>query len=172
MSVFHWQFLITYIFSASLKCGACYIITGLWGEFSVKNANLCLHILFFIFLFFIKNLCFYDFQFFFFFWWSIKFPQRNIKPIRNRNWWWEILSGTVCYLVLMAGFNIMVYKNVSAYFTLTYIHKTGKHLIPRDLLWGLWFHSSIQKNYSTNVSYYQNCDILRRNSCFNIIIMK
>ena len=108
----------------------------------------------------------------FLFWWSIKFPQRNIKPVRNRNWWWEILSGTVCYLVLMAGFNIMVYKNVSAYFTLTYIHKTGKHLIPRDLLWGLWFHSSIQKNYSRNVSYYQNFDILRRNSCFNIMIMK
>ena len=108
----------------------------------------------------------------FLFWWSIKFPQQNIKPVRNRNWWRKILSGTVCYLVLMTGFNIMVYKNVSACFTLTYIHKTGKHLIPRDLLWGMWFHSSIQKNYSRNISYYQNFNILRRNSCFNIMIMK
>ena len=128
--------------------------------------------LFHFFVVFHQKTLFLPLLILFLFWWSTKFPQQNIKPIRNRNWWWEILSGTVCYLVLMAGFNIMVYKNVSAYFTLTYIPKTWKHLIPRDLLGGLWFHSPIQKNYSTNVSYYQNFDILRRNSCFNIMIMK
>ena len=128
--------------------------------------------LFHLFVVFHQKTLFSTFLILFLFWWSIKFPQRNIKPIRNRKWCWEILSGTTCYLVLMAGFNIMVYKNVSAYFTLTDIHKTWKHLIPRSLLWGLRFHSPIQKNYSTNVSYYQNFDILRRNSCFNIIIMK
>ena len=128
--------------------------------------------LFHLFVVFHQKTLFSTFLILFLFWWSIKFPQRNIKPIRNRNWWWEILSGTVYYLVLMAGFNIMVYKNVSAYFTLTDFHKTWKHLIPRGLLWGLRFHSPIQKNYSTNVSYYQNFDILRRSSCFNIMIMK
>ena len=40
------------------KVEACYI-TGRWGEFRVKNATLCLHILFW--LFFIKKLCFYIF---------------------------------------------------------------------------------------------------------------
>ena len=128
--------------------------------------------LFHFFVVFHQKTLFLPLLILFLFWWSIKFPQRIIKPIRNRNWWWEILSGTVCYLVLTTGYNIMVYQNFSAYFTLTYIHKTGKHLIPRDLLWGLWFHSSLQKNYSRNVSYYQNFDILRRNSCFNIMIMK
>ena len=38
ISVFHWQLLITYIFSVSLKFQACYI-TGQWGEFTVKNAT-------------------------------------------------------------------------------------------------------------------------------------
>ena len=42
-SVFHWQFLFFYIFSASLKFGAC-CITSQWGKFRVKNATLCLHI--------------------------------------------------------------------------------------------------------------------------------
>ena len=37
-----------YIFSVSLKFGACYI-TGHWGEFRVKNATICLHILFWYF---------------------------------------------------------------------------------------------------------------------------
>ena len=128
--------------------------------------------LFHFFVIFHQKTLFLPLLILFLFWWSIKFLQRIIKPIRNQNWWWEILSGTVCYLVLTTGYNIMVYKNFSAYFTLTYIHKTGKHLIPRDLLWGLWFHSSLQKNYSRNVSYYQNFDILRRNSCFNIMIIK
>ena len=34
----------TYIFSTSLKFGACYI-TGQWGKFRIKNVTLCLHIL-------------------------------------------------------------------------------------------------------------------------------
>ena len=81
-SVFHWQILITCIFSISLKFGACYI-TGQWGEFRVMNTILCLHILFwyvfflFFVLFFIKKICFYHFHFSF--WWSTKFPQQNIN---------------------------------------------------------------------------------------------
>ena len=43
-SVFHRQFLFTYIFFTSLKFGACYI-THQWGKFRVKNATLCFHIL-------------------------------------------------------------------------------------------------------------------------------
>ena len=63
-SVFHWQFLFTYIFFASLKFGACYI-TGQWGKFRVKNATLCLHNFCGIFLlFFIKKIVFIIFTFF------------------------------------------------------------------------------------------------------------
>ena len=77
MSVFHWQFLIIYIFSVSLKFRA-YYITGQWREFSINNATLCLHILYDIFFLpFIKRLCFDHFHFFF--WWSIKFTQQNIN---------------------------------------------------------------------------------------------
>ena len=43
MSVFHWQNLITYFFSVSLKFQALYI-TGQWSELTVKNAILHLHI--------------------------------------------------------------------------------------------------------------------------------
>ena len=43
--VFHWQFLIAYIFSVPLKFRACYIM-GQWGEFRVKIATISLHILF------------------------------------------------------------------------------------------------------------------------------
>ena len=39
-SVFHKQFLISDIFSASLKLEACYI-TCQWGEFRINNAILC-----------------------------------------------------------------------------------------------------------------------------------
>ena len=53
MSVFHRQFLISYIFSASLRFGASHI-TRQWGEPRIKNATLHFHILFWdIFLFFI-----------------------------------------------------------------------------------------------------------------------
>ena len=39
LSVFHWQFLITYTFSVSLKFEHVYI-KDQWGEFKVKNANI------------------------------------------------------------------------------------------------------------------------------------
>ena len=42
--VFCWQFLITYIFSVSLKFQACYFM-GQWGELTVKNTTLYLNIL-------------------------------------------------------------------------------------------------------------------------------
>ena len=52
-TVFHRQFLISYIFSASLRFGASHI-TRQWGELRIKNATLHFHILFWdIFLFFI-----------------------------------------------------------------------------------------------------------------------
>ena len=65
-------------FSVSLKFGACYI-TGQWGEFRVKNATLCFHLLFWDFpcCFSPYNLGLYHFHFFL--WWSIKFPQHNIN---------------------------------------------------------------------------------------------
>ena len=55
-SEFHWQCLITYIFSVSLKFGACYI-TGQLDKFRVKNASLRLHTFWLFFLFFIKKTC-------------------------------------------------------------------------------------------------------------------
>ena len=56
-SVFHWQFLFTYIFFASLKFGVCYI-TGRWDKFRVKNATLCLHKrLWHFFVVFHKKIC-------------------------------------------------------------------------------------------------------------------
>ena len=83
-SVFHWQFLFTYIFFASLKFGACYI-TGKWGKFRVQNVT-------FFCCFSSKNLCFYHFHFFF--WWSIKFPQQNINQSETGTG--DELYGTVC----------------------------------------------------------------------------
>ena len=62
-SMFHWQFLITYIFFVSLKFRACYI-TGQCGEFTVKNATLYLLILSWYFLlFFFKKLVLLSFSF-------------------------------------------------------------------------------------------------------------
>ena len=83
MSIFHWQFLITYIFTAPQKFGECYI-TGQWGEFRVNNATLCLHFLFWYCFccFSSRNLCFYNFHFIF--WWSIKFPLQNINQSETR----------------------------------------------------------------------------------------
>ena len=45
----NWQFPVTCTFSVSLNFEA-YQITGQWGEFRVKNAALCLHILFLAFV--------------------------------------------------------------------------------------------------------------------------
>ena len=76
-SVFHWQFLITYIFSVSPKFRACYI-TGQWGEFTVKNATLYLNILsWHFFAIFHQNICVFIKSFLF--WWSVEFPQQNIN---------------------------------------------------------------------------------------------
>ena len=74
---FHAQSLVTYIFSVSLKFGACYI--SQWGELRVKNATLCLHLFFGIVscCFSSRNWCFYHFHVFF--WWTIKFSQQNIN---------------------------------------------------------------------------------------------
>ena len=65
-SAFHWQFLFTYIFSAFLKFGVCYI-TGQWGKFRVKNATLYLHILLWqFFVVFHQKICvFLSFSFIF-----------------------------------------------------------------------------------------------------------
>ena len=77
-SVFHWRFFITYIFSVSLKFRVCYTMDK-WGEFTVKNATLFLHMLSWHFLLFFiqKSFCFYHFHFFF--WWSIEFLQQIIN---------------------------------------------------------------------------------------------
>ena len=82
MNVFHWQFLITYIFSMSLKFQACYIITDQWGEFAVKNATLNLHVLSWHFFVFHQKIC--VLINFIFFWWSIKFRQQNINQSEAR----------------------------------------------------------------------------------------
>ena len=64
-SVFHWPFLITYIFSVSLKFEARYI-TGQWGRVQSKERYFIFTYTFGIFLlFFIKKLCFYHVHFFF-----------------------------------------------------------------------------------------------------------
>ena len=80
-SLFQWQFLIIYIFSVSLKFWAC-CIKHQWGEFTVKNPTLHLHILsWHFFCLSSKNLCHH---FHFFFWWGIKFPKQNIKQLETR----------------------------------------------------------------------------------------
>ena len=89
-SVFHWNFLITYIFSVSLKFQACYI-TVQCSEFT-KECYLTFTFTFWVFFccFSSKNLCFY--HFYFFFWCNIEFPYKiltNQKPelvIRNCQW--------------------------------------------------------------------------------------
>ena len=82
-SAFLWQFLITYIFSVSLKFRACYI-TGQWGEFRVKNSTLCLYLRFWHFFLFLSKNLFLSFSFLF----LIKYQICAIeyKPIRSRNW--------------------------------------------------------------------------------------
>ena len=79
--MFHWQFLIIYIFSVSPNFRTCYIMVQ-WDEFTVKYAALCLQILswhFFVLFFYQKKKkkCFHNF--YFFFWWSNEFPKQNIK---------------------------------------------------------------------------------------------
>ena len=64
-SVFHWQYLMVYIFSISLTFGTCCIMSQ-WDDFIVKNAALSLHILsrHFFFVFHQKS-CVLSFSFFF-----------------------------------------------------------------------------------------------------------
>ena len=76
------QFLITYIFSVSVKFGACYIrVSGASSEYR-RLFYVCIYYFRFFFSFFIKKLCFYYFHFFS--WWSIKFPQQNINQSETR----------------------------------------------------------------------------------------
>ena len=85
-SVFHWQFLSTYIFSVFLKFRAC-CITGQWGDFTVKNATLYLHMLFwrFFVFFFIKKFVFLSLSFLFLM--KYRISATEYWPIRNRNRW-------------------------------------------------------------------------------------
>ena len=53
LSMFHWQFFVTSIFSVSLKFGGCYV-TGQWGEFEKNSTTFCLLKLFGFFIVFHK----------------------------------------------------------------------------------------------------------------------
>ena len=67
-----------YLLRISYLSYECVTSTGQRSKFRVKNATICLQILFFLLLLiFIKKLCFYYFDFFF--WRSIKFLQQNIN---------------------------------------------------------------------------------------------
>ena len=79
-----------YLLRISYLSYECVTSTGQRSKFRVKNATICLQILFFycfsllfllfftfFLMFFIKKLCFYYFDFFF--WRSIKFLQQNIN---------------------------------------------------------------------------------------------
>ena len=87
LGVFHWQFLITYIFSLFLKFGACYI-TSQWGRVQSKQ---CYFIFTYTFLecfscILSKKFVFLSFLFLFFFlWWSNKFPQQIINQSETRS---------------------------------------------------------------------------------------
>ena len=88
-SVFHWQYLISDIFSISLKFRACYI-TDHWANSQIKNATVFYILVYFFgtfLLFFI--ICFYHFHFFF----NEVSNFRNSWPIRNRNWRSKFVSG-------------------------------------------------------------------------------
>ena len=82
-SVFHWQFLTTYIFSVSLKFLACFIRRQ-WDEVTVHFLS--------IFLIFIKRLCFYFYISFFDelsnFYNIILTNQEPEQIIRNCQWNW------------------------------------------------------------------------------------
>ena len=91
---FYWQFLITYIFSVSLKFEACYIM-GKLDKFRVNNVTLCLYIHFWHFLFFFnEKFIFYHFHFFFsfffpflsFFYEASSFRSRRLTH-QKLDWW-------------------------------------------------------------------------------------
>ena len=73
--------------SVSLKFGACYI-TGEWGKFRIKNAFIA---------FFLSKIC--VFIIFSSFLMKYQISSTEYQPVRNRNWWSEIVSGSVCITV-------------------------------------------------------------------------
>ena len=97
--VFHWQFVVSCLFSVSLKIRACYI-TGQWGEFTGKNATY-IYIYTFLGIFVAvvvvvhQKLVFLSFYFPFLTKYQIF--AREYWPIRNRNRWHEIVSGRLCW---------------------------------------------------------------------------
>ena len=97
-TVFHWQFLISDIFSTSLKFEACYISDSNKQTYFIKNATLwrlknatvlMFHafLTFFVCLFFFAvfhhKICVFIILISFF-WWIIKFPQQNINQSEIR----------------------------------------------------------------------------------------
>ena len=104
LSVLHWQFLITYTFSVSLKFRCKHYITGQWGEFTVKNATFYLNIYYWHFIVvFHEKICVYTISFLFFDKVSDlcnRILETGIKPIRNRNRRLEIVSGTIYFISL------------------------------------------------------------------------
>ena len=105
MCSIHWQFLIIYIFSVSLKSGACYI-TGQWDDFRVNNAIVYLQRHFWHFFVFHQKYCFYHFHFSFM---NINQSKTEYQPIKNRNWWLEIVSGTAWIQEIMVCLTKEVY---------------------------------------------------------------
>ena len=75
--VFHWQSIITYIFSVCLKFGACCIM-GQWDEFRPMKAAVSEHIFLGLFTCFLSTKICLNYIYFCF-WWSIKFLQQNIN---------------------------------------------------------------------------------------------
>ena len=102
ISVFHWQFLIPYIFSVFLKFRACYIRSQ-QGELTIKNATLYLHIL--SSTFFCCFLSFYQFQFYF--WRIIKFPQQNINQLKTRTDD-NKLPVELCVLIAVLAYSLLI----------------------------------------------------------------
>ena len=89
-SVFHCQFCFTYIFSVSLKFGAYYI--------KGQNKRMLLYVYKYfcviLLLFYIKKFVFLSSSFPFLM--KNQISATKYSPVWNRNWWWEIASGTVC----------------------------------------------------------------------------
>ena len=74
----------------------------------------------------------------------------------------EKLTRLTWPLGLSEGFNIMVYKNIPVYLTVTYSHETLKYLLRAV------FTVLNQKKYSGKVSNHQNPDIWEVNVVLNV----
>ena len=93
--MFNWQFLISYIFSVSLKFGVCYI-TGQRGEFRIKQATLGFSQIFWIFFsFFNYKSCVFIIVSSFF----------DEASSFSRNQWSELVSGTMKNHIIENLFN-------------------------------------------------------------------